>query len=147
VSVVRATDQRYADWGRCVAHHDVRKICEHPQVTATPERRRYPRIEILGRIRGSVRPLDVPITLLNLSLGGFLMQTPMQYQIGETHEFQFTMGQNDPIVVLARIAHAMRVTVDHGPLYLFGLEFVDVDVRGSAAAIESLVSALQNPRD
>jgi len=114
-------------------------------VSATPERRRYPRIEILGRVHGSVRPLDVPITLLNLSLGGFLMQTPMQYQIGETHEFQLTMAQKDPIVVRARIAHAMRVTVEHGPLYLFGLEFVDADVRESKPAIESLVSALQDP--
>jgi PilZ domain-containing protein len=115
-------------------------------VTSTLERRRYPRIEILGRIRGAVRPLDVPITLLNLSLGGFLMQTPMQYQIGETHEFQFTMAQKDPIVVRARIAHAMRVTVEHGPLYLFGLEFVDADASQSGPAIESLVSALQDSR-
>jgi PilZ domain len=113
-------------------------------VSSTPERRRYPRIEILGRVRGSIRPLDVPITLLNLSLGGFLMQTPMQYQIGETHEFQFTMAQKDPVVVRARIAHAMRVTVDHGPLFLFGLEFVDADVRQAQQAIESLVSALQD---
>src|SRR6476619_7533363 len=54
-------------------------------VNPNPERRRYPRIEILGRIKGVVRPLDVPITLLNLSLGGFLMQTPMEYRVGEIH--------------------------------------------------------------
>jgi Tfp pilus assembly protein PilZ len=113
-------------------------------VSATPERRRYPRIEILGRVHGSVRPLNVSITLLNLSLGGFLMQTPMQYHIGETHEFQFTMAEQNPVVVRARIAHAMRVTVQHDPLYLFGLEFVDADVRETQHAIESLVSALQD---
>jgi Tfp pilus assembly protein PilZ len=114
-------------------------------VSSTPERRRYPRIEILGRVRGAVRPLDVQITMLNLSLGGFLMQTPMQYQIGETHEFQLTMAQKDPIVVRARIAHAMPVTVEHGPLFLFGLEFVETGERASKLAIESLVSALQDP--
>jgi len=97
-------------------------------------------------VSGSIRPLDVPITLLNVSLGGFLMQTPKQYQIGETHEFQFTMSQQDPIVVRARIAHVMRVTVEHGPLFMFGLEFVDTDVRQSRAGIESLVSALQDPQ-
>lgn len=75
------------------------------------------------------------------------MQTPMQYQIGETHEFQLTMEQRDPLVVRARIAHAMRVTVDHGPLYLFGLEFVDGDLRTNKPAIESLVSALQDPHE
>ena len=67
----------------------------------------------MGRVRGSVRPLDVPITLLNLSLGGFLMQTPMQYQIGETHEFQLTMEQRDPIVVRARSAEQIKAALSH----------------------------------
>jgi PilZ domain-containing protein len=106
------------------------------------ERRRFPRIEILGRIQGKIRPLDVPITLLNLSLGGFLMQTTTEYRVGEIHEFQLTMHRRDPIMLRARIAHAMRVTAEGGPLYLFGLEFVAGDARPSQHAIESLVSAL-----
>ena len=111
-------------------------------MSPTIERRRYPRIEILGRIKGVVKPLDVPITLLNLSLGGFLMQTPMEYHIGEIHEFQFTMGEKEPLIVRARIAHAMRATVEHKPLYLFGLEFVDRDTRIGDEPVQSLVSAL-----
>ena len=98
--------------------------------------------EILGRIKGVVRPLDVPITLLNLSLGGFLMQTPMEYRIGEIHEFQFTMGDKEPLIVRARIAHAIRATVDHEAVYLFGLEFVDRDTGTADAPVQSLVSAL-----
>jgi len=114
-------------------------------VTRTPERRRHPRIEILGRIKGAVRPLDVPITLLNLSLGGFLMQTPKEYRVGEIHEFQFTMGRKAPLVVRARIAHAMRATVDHKPVYLLGLEFVDRDTSTVDEPLRSLVSALTAP--
>jgi len=98
----------------------------------------------MGRIKGFVRPLDVPITLLNLSLGGFLMQTPVEYHVGETHEFRFTMSDKDPITVRARIAHAMRVTVEHVPLFLFGLEFVNRDAHPNDEAIESLVSALMD---
>ena len=94
-----------------------------------------------------IRPLDVPITLLNLSLGGFLMQTPMEYHVGETHEFQFTMGKMDPIVVRARIAHAMRVTVDHQPVYLFGLEFIDRDTQTGDKPVQSLVTALMKSPD
>jgi len=112
------------------------------QMSTPIERRRYPRIEILGRVKGVVRPLDVQITLLNLSLGGFLMQTPNEYHLGETHEFQLTMAQTDPIVVSARIAHVMRVTVEHKPLFLCGLEFVDSSAANSR--IESLLSALQD---
>ena len=112
------------------------------QMSTPIERRRYPRIEILGRVKGVVRPLDVQITLLNLSLGGFLMQTPNEYHDGETHEFQLTMAQTDPIVVRARIAHVMRVTVEHRPLFLCGLEFIDSSA--AKAQIQSLVSALQD---
>jgi hypothetical protein len=108
----------------------------------TTERRRYPRIEILGRVKGVVRPLDVSITLLNLSLGGFLMQTPIEYRVGEIHEFQFTMVEKEPLIVRARIAHAMRATVDHKPLYLFGLEFVDRATPTGDEPVQSLMSAL-----
>ena len=111
-------------------------------VNSSSERRRYPRVEILGRIKGVVRPLDVPITLLNLSLGGFLMQTPMEYRVGEIHEFQFTMGDKEPLIVRARIAHTMRATVDHEAVYLFGLEFVDRATGAADAPVQSLVSAL-----
>ena len=86
------------------------------------------------------------ITLLNLSLGGFLMQTPNQYEVGEIHEFQFTTNKKHPMVLRARIAHAMRVTVDHVPLYAFGLEFVDGDTQAGRDAIESLVSVLTETR-
>jgi len=120
------------------ARHAIKFVAVNPN----PERRRYPRIEILGRIKGVVRPLDVPITLLNLSLGGFLMQTPMEYRIGEIHEFQFTMGDKEPLIVRARIAHAIRATVDHEAVYLFGLEFVDRDTGTADAPVQSLVSAL-----
>jgi hypothetical protein len=119
-----------------------RRVAPKTIVNPTTERRRYPRLEILGRIKGVVRPLDVPITLLNLSLGGFLMQTPMEYRVGEIHEFQFTMGDKEPLIVRARIAHAMRATVDHEPVYLFGLEFVDRDTRTADEPMQSLVSAL-----
>ena len=125
----------------CEESADARGAAGHP-VTESLERRRYPRIEILGRIEGVVRPLDVPITLLNLSLGGFLMQTHVEYHVGQIHEFQFTMSKKNPIIVRARIAHAMRATVDHKPIFLFGLEFVDRDRPANDQAIGSLVSAL-----
>lgn len=118
------------------------RVAPETIVSPTTERRRYPRVEILGRIKGVVRPLDVSITLLNLSLGGFLMQTPMEYRVGEIHEFQFTMAEKEPLIVRARIAHAMRATVDHKPLYLFGLEFVDRDTRTVDEPVQSLMSAL-----
>jgi hypothetical protein len=41
----------------------------------------------------------------------------------------------------------MRATVDHEPVYLFGLEFVDRDTRAAAEPVQSLVSALMASGD
>lgn len=121
---------------------DAHKITAIATVTPKNERRRYPRLAILGRIQGIVRPLDAPITLLNLSLGGFLMQTPSQFAVGEIHEFQFAVTKQDPIVLRARVAHAMRVTVDHVPLHAYGLEFLDRETDAVTDKIDLLISVL-----
>ena len=105
------------------------------------ERRRYPRIEILGRVKGVVRPLNVQISLLNLSVGGCLMQTSAEYSVGQTHEFQLTAPDFEAIIVRGRIAHAMRVTVEHRPVFMYGVEFTE-DPRRGAHSIESLIDLL-----
>jgi len=90
-----------------------------------------------------IRPLQVSITLLNVSLGGFMMQTSHQYELGETHEFQLTMRGRSPFVVRARIAHAMRVTVEHRAMHLYGMEFVEDGTGPNEQTIQSLITALQ----
>ena len=67
------------------------------------------------------------------------MQTTHPYEIGDVHEFQFQMNDHAPLVVRARVAHAMRATVHHEALYLFGLEFLEAD----AGAIEALIASLR----
>ena len=115
-----------------------------PSSSPKTERRRSPRIEILGRVEGVVRPLDVSITVLNVSLGGFMMQTSHQYGVGETHEFQLKMRGKSPFVVRARIAHALRVTVEHRAMHLYGLEFVDEAAGPSQQTIQSWIAALES---
>ena len=110
-------------------------------VSPKNERRRYPRIEILGRVQGVVRPLNDQISLLNLSVGGCLMQTSAEYSVGQTHEFQLTAPDFEPIVVRGRIAHVMRVTVEHRPMFLYGLEFAEVPRHGDHS-IEALINLL-----
>ena len=109
------------------------------------ERRRRPRVEVLERLHGHVRPLDVPITPLNLSQDGFLMQAPIHYPVGEIHEFRFTMDDRDPIVLRARVVHEMRATMGLITSHLIGLEFVDRGDSVCEQAIESLVGLLPRP--
>ena len=106
---------------------------------ATVERRRSIRIEVRERIEGHMRPFDVPITLVNVSRGGFLMQTPIKYGLGAIHEFHFTKGDDDPIALRARI---VRGGGSAGQ-YQFGLEFVERGTSPCEEGIESLIAWLQ----
>src|SRR5437764_14289305 len=116
--------------------HD--RIARNPDVT---ERRRSPRIELVEHIHGQLTPLDVPITLLNMSQGGFLLQAPQTFPIGEIHEFRFSPAPGDRVVLRARIVHAMRATAGGVTSYVVGLEFMDRGTAAAEQAIESLVGS------
>jgi hypothetical protein len=104
------------------------------------DRRRSPRLEVLEGIQGKLRPMDIPLTLLNLSDGGFMMQVPHQFQIGDVHEFRFTLGNGEPIVLSARVIHKMRASAGGVTSYVVGLEFVDCGTVVQRQAIAALVA-------
>jgi len=110
---------------------------------AETERRRSPRVEVLKRIAGQVSPANVPITLLNVSLGGFLMRAPVNYPRGETLEFCVTVAERDPIVIRVRVQHTMRATSGEGTSYISGVEFLDRGTPGCDQALKSLFSLLR----
>jgi len=104
---------------------------------AAIERRRSPRVEVYERIEGHMRPFDVPIVLLNVSSGGFLMQTPINYGVGAVHEFRFSTSDDDGIILRARIVRGGGAVGQ----YQFGLEFVD---RGTASCEEGIKALLDS---
>lgn len=116
-------------------------LVENP---ATIERRRSPRVEVLGRIDGQGGPLNVPVTLLNISLSGFMMQAPVDYPLGHILEFRFTVAEGDPIVLRARVVHVMRATGDQATSYVSGLEFAERDTPDFEHTLQSLFSRLHS---
>ena len=108
------------------------------------ERRKSPRLEVLGRIRGELVPLAVPITLLELSQGGFSMQTTSDFPVGAIHAFRFTSSNRPAIVLHARIVHILRTSGGGGAVsYVIGLEFADRSRPDVEQAIKTLVSILR----
>jgi hypothetical protein len=53
--------------------------------------RRRGRVEVVAAIHGQILPDNVPITLLNVSHGGFLMRSPVAYAVDDMHTFRFTI--------------------------------------------------------
>jgi hypothetical protein len=90
------------------------------------DRRRAPRIEVLSQFHGHSVTLGVPVTLLDISLGGFRIETSVVFPLGAVHAFRFTMADGKAIEVRARVLHCGILSSTRGVLrYSAGLEFVN----------------------
>lgn len=106
------------------------------------EGRRNPRIDVLERIAGEVGSGNVPVTLLNLSVGGCLMQAAVEYPLGHTLELRISVPEKAPIPIRARVVHTMRATSGEITSFISGLEFLDRGNPHFDEALESLVRSL-----
>jgi hypothetical protein len=94
--------------------------------TSGRDRRRTPRIEVLSQFHGQSVTLGVPVALLDISLGGFRIETSVVFPLGAIHEFRFTMADGKAIEVRARVLHCGIHSSTRGVLrYSAGLEFVN----------------------
>jgi len=95
------------------------------------ERRRSPRIEMLGRVQGHSVSLDQPITVLEMSLGGMSIETGFPLEVGSLHAFRLTLGDGATIEVTARVRvsglvmHTRSTSEGDKVAFVTGLQFVD----------------------
>jgi PilZ domain len=88
------------------------------------DRRRNPRVQILGNLHGRIVALDVPVTLTEISLGGMAIQTEIAFPVGAVHEFQLALGDDSLVHLKGRVAHCQRVAGD-AERYLSGIQFLE----------------------
>jgi Tfp pilus assembly protein PilZ len=104
--------------------------------------RRRGRVEVVATICSEILPQNVPITLLNVSHGGFLMRSPMPYAVDDMHKFRFTIpGEPYPIVLRGRVRHLTAATTNGVTAYAIGVQFIDQQVTDCQQAIQRLVGA------
>jgi hypothetical protein len=98
-----------------------------PSATATGrERRRSMRIDVLGQIDAhSVWKLR-PLTLREISLTGFSVETTSPFEADTVNKFRLNLdGLKRSVVVQARTRHCQLVSASHElPIYIAGFEFV-----------------------
>jgi len=107
--------------------------------TGDCERRRTPRDDVAGG-QAHLLTLDVPVTVVQVGLGGFRIRTTFVFLVGSRHAFRFRLGDGSTIDVEAQVIHCLpHVTKGGAPVYLTGLEFVDTAEAGARTAAEDLV--------
>jgi len=109
-------------------------------------RRRHPRIAVLGEIQGRRVPLDMPITVRDLSLRGFSAESAQPFPPGTRHQFQFTKPDGPEILLEATAIHCRiaSATGDGQVTFVSGFEFVSSDATDAAVAslIDTITSVL-----
>jgi hypothetical protein len=97
----------------------------------TIERRRAPRVEILGEIQGQVIPLDEVVNLRDLSTTGCSIRTRTPLVVGEVYEFQL-VSRTERVAVRGRVIHRRVSFKGDTTLYVLGVEFVGLHQTTSA---------------
>jgi hypothetical protein len=101
---------------------------------------------VLGLIDGLIVPLDVPLVVRDLSLGGFSVQSPSPFMPGARHHFRFTAATREAVVLdgVAVHCHLVKPEASGQVSYMTGFEFLSSARTDEAVAllIDTLASVL-----
>lgn len=99
------------------------------------------RVPIPGQVTGEVTVYE-PMTILDLSDRGALVETRFALQLDSLHEFRLSLGTRS-VVVKGRIAHSTIGELQEGTvLYRSGIEFIE-PTDHALSAIHAFVEALK----
>lgn len=99
------------------------------------------RVPTPGQLTGEVTVYE-PVTILDLSDRGALVETQFALHLDSLHEFRLSLG-NRSVVVKGRIAHCQIGELHEGTvLYRTGVEFIEPSDH-VLSAIHSFVEALK----
>lgn len=106
------------------------------------DRRRSPRVEVIGKVRGRVVSLDVPIVVREMSLGGMSIESPRAFEVGTVTDFLLMLGDGAGIEVYGRTVYTRPLEGSNGskePRFLTGIQFVDQD-EAAAKPVSGVIS-------
>jgi hypothetical protein len=106
------------------------------------ERRRDPRIPVRRRLRIEIDDFDGEITLLDISPGGFGISTS-ELLVGDARKVVRFIAHDGrwALTIPAKVRH-MRLCEDKktgGPMYLAGLEFMDLHTPAVSRIVDELL--------
>ena len=108
------------------------------------DRRRSPRVELLGQLHGRVVPYDVNVTVRNISLGGMSIESPFPFPVGVSHDFRLTLGDESSVRLRGAILRCDSERAADGSTYfLTGIRFLDESPEEAEAGIGDIMERLE----
>jgi hypothetical protein len=109
------------------------------------QKRDLDRVQIPGQVTGEVTAFQ-PMTILDMSEGGALIETSFALHLDSLHDFRLTLGERS-VIVKGRIAHSKIGELMEGSVrYRTGVEFIE-PTDHARAAIQAFVEAQRFARE
>jgi PilZ domain len=111
------------------------------------DRRRFPRVQIVGEFNGRVIPFHIALRVLDISINGLAVQSSIEFTPHTEHSLQFTSVHRSRPVVRASVVHSRRVPGARGiHAHVTGLSFVHLSA-DARAAIEKIIADVMDMGD
>ena len=110
-------------------------------MSQTTDRRRSPRVELMGRVHGELISSNLPVHVREISLGGMSIETREGFESGSVLSFVLTLGDGAGVLVAGRIVYSRMIDGSDPAMYVSGLEFVDED--GEDGGVSDLVEKVR----
>lgn len=103
------------------------------------ERRRAPRVDLVGQLHGEMVSVELPIRVREISLGGMSIETSEAFAIDTRHSFVLTLGDGAGVFVLGRVAYSRKVGREGGAIFITGIQFLDEEAGESGGDVGTIV--------
>ena len=112
-----------------------------PQRQNQDDRRRTPRFEVDGRLRARLDPPAQEVVVRDLSLGGFLVESPSAFPVDAVHHFRIALENGQWVTVLtAKSVHCRPRSASGATLsYLTGFAFIEPQGIDAQESVRELV--------
>jgi PilZ domain len=108
-------------------------------MTHMSERRRAPRVDLVGQLHGELVSVDLPIRVREISLGGMSIETSEAFEVDSRHSFVLTLGDGAGVFVVGRVVYSRRADRPEGAVFISGIQFLDEDVADGTGQVGDIV--------
>jgi hypothetical protein len=100
------------------------------------ERRQFPRLQVRPAAEGEQLLLPEPFEVRDVGLGGFAVESPIPFETGQEHPFEFTLPDGRQVTLRAVAVHSMGTS--RPTHYVIGFAFI------RTASQEPIIAELVN---
>jgi hypothetical protein len=108
------------------------------------DRRRSPRIELVGQLHVTSAMPEQAIDVREISLGGMAIETVAPFEVGTVHAFRLTLGDESTVELFGKVMHSRPVDPAEGKAaFVTGIQFVDEDPEEGNSPVEDIIKRVR----